>query len=196
MVLEEIGVNYDLVLVDRKSEEQKTSGYLKLNPTGRIPTLADGELVICESAAICLYLCEKHPESNLVPKIGDPERPSFFQWLFYLTTSIQSELMLYLYPGKHTLKSDNVNSISKAQEKRVTRMFALVDKELESKNFLVGNKLSICDFFLFMLSHWAGEFKQPPLSFEHLGRHLRSLAKRPVVRNVCDAEGTSLETYR
>ncbi|WP_348650733.1 glutathione S-transferase N-terminal domain-containing protein [Thalassomonas sp. RHCl1] len=61
MLLKEIGAEHELILVDRKSEQQKSSEYLKLNPTGRIPTLVDGDLVIAESAAICLHLCDSHP---------------------------------------------------------------------------------------------------------------------------------------
>ena len=66
-VLEEMGVDFELVLVDRKSKAQKSSAYMALNPTGRIPTLVDGNLVIFESPAICLHLCEKNTESKLIP---------------------------------------------------------------------------------------------------------------------------------
>ncbi|MCP4431635.1 MAG: glutathione S-transferase family protein [Gammaproteobacteria bacterium] len=196
MLLEEMGVDYELVLVDRKSEEQKSIKYLKLNPTGRIPTLVDGDSVIFESAAICLHLCDKHPQANMIPGIGDPDRALFFQWIFYLTSSVQSELMFYLYPDKHTLDSGKTESISMAQEKRITGMFALLDKELEGKDFLVGNRLSVCDFFLFMLAHWANGFRQQPLCYEHLGRYLRNIAHRQAVKKVCEVEGTSLDLYQ
>ena len=102
MLLAELGVEYELILVDRKAEAQKSHEYLRLNPTGRIPTLIDERKPIFESAAICLHLCDNHPEKELVPKVDDPNRPLFFQWLFYLTSSVQSELMVYFYPEKHT----------------------------------------------------------------------------------------------
>jgi len=54
LVLAEIGANYELMLVDRKLNTQKANDYLMLNPTGRIPTLIDNELIIFESAAICM----------------------------------------------------------------------------------------------------------------------------------------------
>ena len=44
-------------------------------------------------------------------------------------------------------------------------MFQLLDNELENKAFLVGNMITVCDFFLFMLAIWADEFKKPPLAF-------------------------------
>jgi glutathione S-transferase len=195
LVLVEMGVDFELVLVDRKSDQQKSSEYLLLNPTGRIPTLIDQDIVIFESAAICLYLCEKHPHSGLIPAIDNQNRAKFYQWLFYLNSTIQPELMLYFYPYKHTT-GDDTQKIVTAQESRVTEMFSLIDKELKEKEFLVGSNISVCDHFLFMLCHWASGFSQPPLSFENLGRYLRNIAKRKAVISVCKTEGTSLEMYQ
>lgn len=196
MLLKELGVQYELILVDRKSEAQKAPDYLKLNPTGRIPTLADGDRIILESAAIALYLCEKHPESDLIPELNSPNRADFFQWLFYLTTGIQAELMPYFYPEKHTTHQESAKYISQAQEKRITGMFELVDDHLNGKDYLLGDQISVCDYFLFMLSHWASGFEKAPLSFEHLGRYLRQLARRESIKGVCEVEGTSLEAYQ
>jgi len=195
LVLKELGVSHELVLVDRKTNAQKSEEYIALNPTGRIPTLTDGDLIIFESAAICLYLCDKHTESTLAPKIGDPLRAEFLQWLFYLNSTLQAELMVYFYPGKHTTNSDQTAAIIAAQEARITDMFILLNKALEGKEYLVGNTLSACDFFLFMLSHWADEFTRPPLAFVNLGNYLRRLAKLKSLQEVCKIEGTDLNAY-
>jgi glutathione S-transferase len=194
LVLAEMGVAFELILVDRKSNQQKSPEYLTVNPTGRIPTLIDQDLVIFESAAICLYLCDKHPESGLIPNVTNPLRATFYQWLFYLNSTIQPELMVYFYPQKHTV-GEHTKDILQAQELRVTEMFALVDKALEGKDFLVGDSITVCDYFLFMLSHWASGFSQPPLAFKNLARYLRKLAKRETVMSVCEWEGTDLGMY-
>lgn len=200
MVLREIGLEHELVLVDRNSEAQKTAEYLALNPTGRIPTLVDGDKVIFESAAICMYICDSHPENKLVPSPSSPERADVFQWLFYLVTTIQPELMLYFYPKKHmgdvALTDRYAQSMTETQEVRVTDMFGLIDKQLSKTTYLAGPNLSTCDFFLFMLSHWASDFRTAPLSFKHLGKHLRALAKRPSVAEACAIEGIDLSAYQ
>ena len=195
LVLKEMGVAHELILVDRKTNAQKSADYLSLNPTGRIPTLIDGDLTIFESAAICLHLCDQNPQSTLAPKIGDPLRAEFLQWLFYLNSTVQPELMVYFYPSKHTTDAAGTTAIIAAQETRITDMFALLNKALVGKEFLVGNTLTVCDFFLFMLSHWADEFKQPPLAFKNLGGYLRKLAKLSSMQAVCKIEGTSLNAY-
>ncbi|MDQ3103439.1 MAG: glutathione S-transferase, partial [Actinomycetota bacterium] len=57
--LAEIGVPYELVRVERDAEGHPSDAYLSLNPWGKIPTLEDGDLVLSESAAICLHLADK-----------------------------------------------------------------------------------------------------------------------------------------
>lgn len=194
-VLEELGVDFELVLVDRRSTQQKSQEYLALNPTGRIPTLVDDDLVLFESPAICLHLCEQAP-GKLIPAAGTAERALFYQWLTYLNNTVQAELMVYFYPEKHTTDKAGAAAIVLAQEQRITEMFALLDKELCDKSFLVGEQLTICDYFLLMLAIWADEFATPPLSFPHLGRYLRQLTQRPAVIAVADKENIDLQPYR
>lgn len=66
-LLHHLDADYELLLVDKKSNSQKSLDYLKINPAGRIPTLVIDEQPIFESSAICMHMCELHPESNLMP---------------------------------------------------------------------------------------------------------------------------------
>jgi glutathione S-transferase len=195
MLLAEMELDYELILVDRKTEAQKNPEFLKLNPTGRIPTLIFNAKPIYESAAICLFLCEQHPDKKLIPEQGTIERATFYQWLFYLNASLQPELMVYFYPQKHTTATSNYDDIKQTQEQRVIGMLALIDQELEGKEFLLGDKPSACDFVLFMLLHWGSGLKKTPLSFPNLGRYLQAMAKRKSIVDVCEIEGTNLEIY-
>jgi glutathione S-transferase len=195
-ILEELKVDFELITVDRKSNAQKFKDYLALNPAGRIPTLTDDGFAIFESPAICVYLAEAHPSSNLIPIIGDKNRAYFLQWMMYLTNTVQAELMIYGYPQNHTTDVKSVESIIEAQENRIIEMFSLLDRELENKDFLVGETISACDYFLFMLAVWADELKKPPLSFNNLSRYLCKLAKRDAVINVCKKEKLSLADYQ
>jgi glutathione S-transferase len=61
ILLEEIGASYERVLVDRTQNAHKSPAYLALNPNGLIPLFTDGELVLYETAAICLHLCDAYP---------------------------------------------------------------------------------------------------------------------------------------
>jgi glutathione S-transferase len=95
IVLEELGVPYERVLVDRAQNAHKAPEYLRLNPNGLLPVLTDGELVLYETAAIVLHLCDKHPKGKLAPELGSTERAHFYKWLVWLTNTVQATLITY-----------------------------------------------------------------------------------------------------
>lgn len=195
VLLEELKVDYELLLVDRKSTGQKAPEYLKLNPTGRIPTLVHEGLVLFESSAICLYLAEQDSTSRFIPSIGSETRPYFYQWLQYLTGTVQSELMLYLYPEAHTTDLESAKNITEAQNQRLAGMFELLDNTLKDSRYLIGDEVTVCDHVLLMLSLWADELSKPPLSYPNLRRYLSELASREAVREVCRQEKINLSDY-
>lgn len=80
-MLAECGAPHELVPVDLMTQAHKSEAYLALNPTGRVPTLVDGEVVLWESNAILTYLAERFPEGGLAGR--DPaERASVMRWMF------------------------------------------------------------------------------------------------------------------
>jgi len=194
-LLHEMCLDYELLLVDRKANGQKSAEYLKLNPAGRIPTLIDGDAIIFESPAICIHLCEQHPEKGLIPPLGSKERPQFFQWLTYLNNTLQAELMVRYYPHKHTVDENAIPDIIEAQDERIAEAFAVLDKQLLGKNYLVGDKISACDFFLFMLAQWSLKIKKPPTAFTNLNCYLKKLAQYPTISAVCEIEGIDLSPF-
>ena len=100
ILLEELRLPYERVLVDRTQDVQKTTAYLKLNPNGLIPVLTDGDLVLYETAAICLHLCDTHADASLAPPVGTAERAQFYKWLMWLTNTLQATLIVYFYPER------------------------------------------------------------------------------------------------
>jgi len=69
ILLEELGVPYQRVLVDRNVAAHKAAGYLQLNPNGLIPVLTDGDLVLYETAAIVLHLCDTNPPAGWLRRL-------------------------------------------------------------------------------------------------------------------------------
>ncbi|MBQ4846789.1 glutathione S-transferase family protein [Pseudoalteromonas sp. MMG005] len=194
-VLKALDVPFQLELVDRKKVAQKSAQYLRLNPTGRIPTLVDDDFVLCESAAICLYLCEKHPEKHLIPE-GPKAKAEFYQWLMYLTGTLQNELMVYFYPERHTQNAIMYDDIIKTQQTRISDALAILDHKVGESDYLINDQFTVCDCYMFMLCIWADEITKPPLSFANLNRYLKRLAKHPAITSVCEFEETDLTIYK
>lgn len=81
LALEELGADYRLELVDLMSGAQKSEAYRRLNPTARVPTLVDGDVVLWESNAILVYLAEKFP-GRLFVGSTPAERGDVARWMF------------------------------------------------------------------------------------------------------------------
>ncbi len=90
--LEEAQAEYDYVHVDVKAGAGKDQNYRAINPGGKVPTLVDGDLVITESAAICLYVGEKYPQSGLLPPAGTPKRALCYRWICFAISELEQPL--------------------------------------------------------------------------------------------------------
>lgn len=80
VLLEELGANYRLHVLDIKASEQRGPDYLAINPMGKVPALKHGDAVVTEQVAIYLYLADLYPEAGLAPPIGDPLRGPYLRW--------------------------------------------------------------------------------------------------------------------
>jgi glutathione S-transferase len=195
MVLEELGQKYDLVLVDRAKDAQKSQEYLKINPNGRIPTLVDTGLVLFEAAAIVLHLVDQHPEAGLAPKVGTPQRAHFYQWLTFLTNSLQEELMIWQYPDRLSGTDAAATAIVKqGAEARASTYLDVIERHLKANGPLfLGDRLSAADFYLVMLARWARPMANPPRSRPNITRLLDKVTALPSVRRAYEREGITDE---
>lgn len=190
ILLEELGLDYELVFVDRERGAHREPGYLQLNPAGRIPVYEEGDLVIFETAAICMHLCDTHPHAALAPAVGTPMRAHFYQWLTYLTNTLQAELMTYFYPDRLADTDEAQRQVKQHAERRVNGMLDLLDAELarHGQSWLLGTLYSACDPYLFMLCRWTRNFNRPARSLPHLGPLLARMSARPAVTRAMEAE--------
>ncbi|HUN99812.1 MAG TPA: glutathione S-transferase family protein [Bradyrhizobium sp.] len=195
MVLEELGQKYELVLVDRAKNAQKSKEYLKINPNGRIPALVDGDLVLFESAAIVLHLIDRHPEAGLAPEVGTPERAKFYQWMVFLTNSLQEELMIWQYPDRLTGTDATATQVVKCgAENRAGAYLDVIEQHLKANGpFFLGNTMSAADFYLVMLARWARPMATPPRARPHIARLLDVVIALPAVRRAYEREGVTRE---
>ncbi len=192
ILLEEIGAPYERVLVDRTQGVQKTQQYLQLNPNGLIPALTDGDLVLYESAAICLYLCDSHPEAALAPPLGSAARAHFYKWLIWLTNTLQATLIVYFYPERWMNASNPAGAaeLKVHAEARVRVLIDQLDSELGRHGgpWLLGEAYTAVDAYTLMLCRWTRNFGQPARTRPQLGPYLQRVLARPAVIRAFEAE--------
>lgn len=154
--LKELDADFEFVPVDLLAGENRTPEFLKLNPAGKVPVLVDGNFVLTESAAIVLYLAEKYPEKGLLPADLE-ERAQVYRWLMFAMTELEQPLWRIarnsnLYPEDKRQPSD----IAIARDE-FAAMASVLDRHMEGRQFIVGDRISAADCVTAYLMDWANE---------------------------------------
>jgi glutathione S-transferase len=179
--LAEIGVEFELIAVDTGTSSAE---YLALNPSGRVPTLEDGELVVTESAAILLHLGDRYPNARLVPDIGTVERTELYRSLLNQTNTLQPTLMRVMYPERF-----GDTGVREAATADAHEQFERLDAQLVTRPWLVGDERTAADLFLFMLTRWGRHLDPPAWDRPNIRAHfLRTLAL-PGVDRMMEEQG-------
>ena len=193
ILLEEIGEPYQRVLVDRAAGAHKQPEYLRLNPNGLIPVLVDGDQVVYETAAIVLHLCDTHPHARLAPAPGSWERALFYQWLAWLTNTLQSTLIVYFYPERWVRVGNTAGAteVKDQAQQKIGALLDMLDAELarHGQSWFGGPEYSALDAYVFTLCRWTRNFSSAPArDRRRLGPYLQRMLERPALKRVFAAE--------
>jgi glutathione S-transferase len=185
--LAEIGVEYELVRIDRETA-QADPAYRSLNPTGVVPTLVDGDLVLTETAAILLYLADRFPEACLAPSAAG--RPQYYRWLVFLTNSVQTAMLRFLYPERY-----GDASVEDFAAEEAGSHFDLLDRNLDSREWLVGEHRTGADLFLFTVTRWGRRLEPPAWDRSNLRAHFARTLALPGVARMMEEQDLELPDW-
>jgi glutathione S-transferase len=145
----QLELDIDVRRVNVYRGEGRAPQYLAINPTGKIPTLVDGDLTLYESNAILQYLCEAHGEYRLwsrEPKL----RARIARWLFWESAHWQPTLAVLLSSCVgHRLLPNVIPPPAAAPDweaDTLAPLMNLLDAALSASRFLVGDELTVADF--------------------------------------------------
>ena len=176
--LQELGVEFESVVVNLIAGEHHGEAFLRVNPAGRVPVLVDGDVVLTESVAIVLYLAEKYPEKHLVPS-DLVERAQLYRWLLFAATELEQPLWriskhTVIYPKDRRLPDDVVLA-----REDFAPMAQVIEEHMSGRQFIVGDRVSVADFVLAYTLDWAnlvGLLADCP----QLRRYLEHMYQRPL----------------
>lgn len=83
LLLEEIGVPYELRILNMKAGEQRQPAYLAVNPMGKVPALLHDGALVTEQVAVYLYLADRFPDAGLAPPVDDALRGPYLRWMVF-----------------------------------------------------------------------------------------------------------------
>ncbi|MCB1583804.1 MAG: glutathione S-transferase N-terminal domain-containing protein [Marinicella sp.] len=177
VLLEELGIDYEVRPINLTANEQKSPEYLAINPNGRIPAIIDTEtdMTIFESGAIMIYLAEKH--KRFLPE-DIPGRTMVIQWLMFQISGIgpmmgQANVFFRYFPKK-------IPEAIERYQNEVKRLFTVLDGHLNDREYLAGD-YSIADMANWCWVHthnWSGVEIS---SFKNLKRWNDQIGQRPAI---------------
>jgi glutathione S-transferase len=189
MMLREIGCPFELRLVDRKQDAQKSSAYLKLNPNGKIPVLVDDGEAIFETAAIGLHLADRFPEAGLAPPPGSTDRAAYYKWMVFLSCVPQAEFRAWFYPHEFVDDPGLARHARLSANNRLMGVFERIAAQLGAGPWLLGERFSAADLYLLMMTRWGSTLPKPVRTLPEIAAHAERVLARPAVAATLAAEG-------
>ena len=171
--LEEAGVPYELQVTDIMKGEQKGPELTAKNPMGKLPTLTDGDVVVTEAAAICLYLADRYAAGRLAPALDDPRRGTYLRWSFFAPSVLEPAVMAH--SGQWEVREVSAGWGSYAL------MLAAAQSAIAGRPYVLGDAFSMADVVFGGTLRFMIGFKQlePAPVFED---YVKRLETRPALQ--------------
>jgi glutathione S-transferase len=184
IVLEEAGITAETEQVNNQEKKTKSGkDYWTINPKGQVPALQlDSGEMLTEGPVIVQYLADQKPASGLVPPAGSIERYRVQEWLNF----IASELHKSFGPIFRPTTPDAYKAISK---ENLGKRFDWIDKQLGGRSYLMGDKFTVADAYLFTVLRWTSRIEIDLAKWPNLKAYVERVAARPKVQAAMKAEG-------
>jgi glutathione S-transferase len=156
-LIEEANLPVEIVPMDLAAGEHKTPEFRKLHPHNKLPVLVDGDTAIIESAAICLYLADRFPQSGLAPPAGTHERGPYYQWVVYAMVTLEPHVGTIFGEQRKPEGERDDKAIARAREHLDAALRVLSD-QLADREWLTG-RFSTADIVTGSILAWAASLK-------------------------------------
>ncbi|MEM9332006.1 MAG: glutathione S-transferase family protein [Pseudomonadota bacterium] len=189
VMLEEIGAPYELIETTIDREKARPREQLKLNPNGWVPVLQWEKGAMYECAAITIFLCDRHPTACLAPDKNDPTRGLFLQTLVYFSNSVQNAFQLTYYPDRFADTPADEPGAERRGVRRLRETWNVINDQIGDREWILGDRFSAADIYLFMLSTWLIAYKHHPTvdEFPNVKRIADAVVCRPSVQLVYES---------
>jgi glutathione S-transferase len=183
IVMREAGFPVELKKVDLKAKQVEGGDYKSVNGKGYVPAVKlDDGTVLTEAPVIMQYLADQKPDAGLAPKAGSMDRYRLQEWLNFITSELHKGMGNFFNPAL-------TDDWRKAVTDRLGLRFDWLSKQLEGKKYLMGDKFTVADAYLFVILNWAGPSKFDLGKWPVLQEYHKRVAARPKVQEALKAEG-------
>ncbi|MFW0755674.1 glutathione binding-like protein [Pseudomonas sp. H11T01] len=198
ILLHAAGRPFSLEKVDLMTKRWSGGDFNLINPKSYVPALqvSSGQL-LTECSVILQFIADGVPEKALLPPPGTPERYDALQWLSFLAMEVQKN---FITPERHGGVSANFLAKTQAGQnatrQRVSPRLAYINQQLVNREYLLGDRFSAVDAYLYTLLTWARRLAIDLQPWSHLSQYFAKIGTHPAVRQALEIEGPphSLQT--
>jgi glutathione S-transferase len=184
IALREAGISFDLVKVSHHTHKTADGVALEeINSKGYVPALVldNGEL-LTENAALLPYIADLKPSAQLAPPNGTLERYRLVEWLAFINSELHKAFSPLFAPNA----PEDMKSYARGN---LTKRLAWVSGRLGSKSYLVGERFTVADSYLFVVLSWSGHVAVDLGAWPNLKAFQERIAARPHVIEALTSEG-------
>ena len=180
-----LGLPFEVVEAPTWEGDEQRDKVAPVNPMRQLPALVmpDGE-VMTESAAILIWLADRHPEAGLAPAVEDSKRGQFLRWMAFVPASIYS--MYWVRDEPSRLAGDEADDQARILERtaeRIAECWRLMERQVEPGRFLLGDRLTVLDLYVTVASRWTPQRRRFYVEAPRMGEVVRRVDALPELRD-------------
>jgi glutathione S-transferase len=181
-LLEELGVPYDLHVLNLKKNEQRDAKYLAINPMGKVPAILHDGALVTEQPAVYLYLADLYPQVGLAPAIGDALRGPYLRWMVFYGSSFEPAVV-------DRAQKREAAPPSTCPYGDFDTMLGTLNQQLGTGPYLLGERFTAADVLWGVALQWTVGFKLVPAS-PQIEKYIERVTSRPAIKRAAakDAE--------
>jgi glutathione S-transferase len=175
LLLEELGADYDLHVLNMKAGAQRQPDYLAVNPLGKVPAIRHRDALVTEQAAITIYLADLYAEAGLAPTIDDVLRGPYLRWLVFYGSSFEPAVVdraMQRDPGTAAMSPYG----------SYDAVIDLISEQLRTRPYILGERFTAADVLWGMALSWTTMFKLVPERPEIMAYVARAQARPALAR--------------
>jgi glutathione S-transferase len=180
VLLEELGADYDLHVLNLKKNEQREPGYLAINPMGKVPAVRHGDALVTEQPAVYMYLADLYPEAGLAPALDDPLRGPYLRWMVYYGSSFEPALI-------DKALGREPAPLSMCPYGDYDTMLGTLTQQLRAGPYLLGERFSAADVLWGTSLAWTTAFKLVP-ALPEIAQYIERVTSRPAAQRAAAAD--------
>ena len=168
-----------------EADAQTQAAFLSVSPHQRVPALTlESGGGLCESGAIALYLADTLDNGHYAISQSSVDRPEYLQWLFYLSSTLQPDVMMQFHPEYYFDDKDSQNALMHAAMQRLNEIWAILEQRYANGPWMFDNRPTAVDFSLVTVLRWPECFNNGIGDYPNLQRTLEAIANRPACQRV------------